>query len=141
VDKDGEKKRPYVIHRSSIGCYERTLAMLIEKYAGAMPLWIAPEQVRLMSITDRSLEYLREWEKKLKAAGVRVTVDTRSEKIGYKIREARGERIPYMAVAGDNEVDKGTLAIRKRGEGDIGQMDGDAFVDMVIQQIKEKTIF
>ncbi len=141
VDSDGEKKRPYIIHRSSIGCYERTLAMLIEKYAGAMPLWIAPEQVRLMSITDRSLEYLREWEKKLKAAGVRVTVDSRSEKIGYKIREARNERIPYMAVAGDNEVDKGTLAIRKRGEGDIGEMDGNAFLEMVIQQISEKTIF
>ena len=141
VDKDGEKKRPYIIHRSSIGCYERTLAMLIEKYAGAMPLWIAPEQVRLMSITDRSLEYLGEWEKKLRSAGVRVTVDTRSEKIGYKIREARNERIPYMAVAGDSEVDNGTLAIRRRGEGDIGQMDGDAFVDMVIQQIKDKTIF
>ncbi len=141
VDKDGEKKRPYIIHRSSIGCYERTLAMLIEKYAGAMPLWIAPEQVRLMSITDRSLEYLREWESKLKAAGVRVTLDSRSEKIGYKIREARNERIPYMAVAGDNEVDKGTLAIRKRGEGDIGEMDGEAFVAMVLDQIANKTIF
>lgn len=141
IDKDGEKKRPYIIHRSSIGCYERTLAMLIEKYAGAMPLWIAPEQVRLLSITDRSLEYLREWEKKLKAAGVRVTVDSRSEKIGYKIREARTERIPYMAVAGDNEVDNGTLAIRKRGEGDIGQMDGNAFVSMVVEQIASKTIF
>ncbi len=141
VDSDGEKKRPYVIHRSSIGCYERTLAMLIEKYAGALPLWIAPEQVRLMSITDRSLEYLREWEKKLKAAGIRVTLDSRSEKIGYKIREARNERIPYMAVAGDNEVDKGTLAIRKRGEGDIGEMDANAFLEMVIQQNKDKTIF
>ena len=141
VDSSGEKKRPYVIHRSSIGCYERTLAMLIEKYAGALPLWIAPEQVRLMSITDRSLEYLLEWEKKLKSAGIRVTVDSRSEKIGYKIREARNERIPYMAVAGDNEVDKGTLAIRKRGEGDIGEMDANAFIEMVIQQNRDKTIF
>jgi len=141
VDKDGEKKRPYIIHRSSIGCYERTLAMLIEKYAGALPLWIAPEQVRLMSITDRSLEYLRKWEQKLKAAGVRVTVDARSEKIGYKIREARNERIPYMAVAGDSETDSGTLAIRKRGEGEIGAMDGDAFVEMVVRQINDKTIF
>ncbi len=141
VDSNGEKKRPYIIHRSSIGCYERTLAMLIEKYAGALPLWIAPEQVRLMSITDRSLEYLREWEKKLKAAGVRVTVDSRSEKIGYKIREARNERVPYMAVAGDNEVDKGTLAIRKRGEGDIGEMDANTFLEMVVQQNKDKLIF
>lgn len=141
VDTDGSKKTPYVIHRSSIGCYERTLAMLIEKYAGALPLWTAAEQVRLMAITDRSLDYLRGWEQKLKAAGVRVTLDSRSEKIGYKIREARTERIPYMAIAGDNEVEKGTLAIRKRGEGDIGEMDGDAFVSMVLGEIAEKVIF
>jgi threonyl-tRNA synthetase len=141
VDSNGEKKRPYIIHRSSIGCYERTLAMLIEKYAGAMPLWIAPEQIRLASITDRSLPYLREWEKKLKAAGVRVTVDDRSEKIGYKIREGRYERIPYMAVAGDNEVDKGTLSVRKRGVGDLGEMNGDAFMELLLNEIREKTIF
>jgi threonyl-tRNA synthetase len=141
VDSNGEKKRPYIIHRSSIGCYERTLAMLIEKYAGAMPLWLAPEQIRLASITDRSLPYLREWEKKLKAAGVRVTVDDRSEKIGYKIREGRYERIPYMAVAGDNEVDKGTLSVRKRGVGDLGEMDGGAFMELLLKEISEKTIF
>ncbi len=141
VDKDGTKKRPYIIHRSSIGCYERTLAMLIEKYAGALPLWMAPEQVRLMAITDRSLDYLKGWEQKLKAAGVRVTLDERSEKIGYKIREARTERVPYMAIAGDSEAEKGTLAIRKRGEGDIGQMDGDAFIDLVSNEIMKKVIF
>ena len=141
VDSNGEKQRPYVIHRSSIGCYERTLAMLIEKYAGALPLWIAPEQVRLMSITDRALPYLCEWEQKLRAAGVRVSVDDRSEKIGYKIREGRYERIPYMVVAGDSEMEKGTLAVRKRGVGDLGEMDGDQFLDTLLQEIRDKTIF
>jgi len=141
IDSNGEKKRPYIIHRSSIGCYERTLAMLIEKYAGAMPLWIAPEQVRLMSITDRSIEYLKEWEQKLKEVGVRVTLDDRSEKIGYKVREARSERIPYMVVAGDNESQKGTLSVRKRGTGDLGEMDGQKFFDTLIEEIKSKTIF
>ncbi len=141
VDSNGEKQRPYVIHRSSIGCYERTLAMLIEKYAGALPLWIAPEQVRLMSITDRALPYLREWEQKLRAAGVRVSVDDRSEKIGYKIREGRYERIPYMVVAGDSEMEKGTLAVRKRGVGDLGEMDGSQFLDTLLQEIRDKTIF
>lgn len=141
VDSNGEKKRPYIIHRSSIGCYERTLAMLIEKYAGAMPLWIAPEQVRLMSITDRSIEYLKEWEQKLKEAGVRVTLDDRSEKIGYKVREARSERIPYMVVAGDNESQKGTLSVRKRGAGDLGEMVGQKFFDTLLSEIKSKTIF
>ena len=141
VDSDGEKKRPYIIHRSSIGCYERTLAMLIEKYAGAMPLWIAPEQVRLMSITDCSIEYLKQWEKKLKEAGVRVTLDDRSEKIGYKVREARAERIPYMVVAGDNEPQHGTLSVRKRGEGDLGEMDAQKFFDTLLAEIKEKVIF
>ncbi len=141
VDSDGTKKRPYVIHRSSIGCYERTIAMLIEKYKGALPLWTAPEQVRLMAITDRSIGYLREWEKRLKNVGVRCSLDTRSEKIGYKIREARSERIPYMAIAGDNEVQNGTLAIRKRALGEMGEMDGEAFIKMVQGEIEDKVIF
>lgn len=141
VDSDGEKKRPYIIHRSSIGCYERTLAMLIEKYAGALPLWTAPEQVRLLSITDRSVEYLKEWEKKLKAAGVRTKLDIRSEKIGYKIREARSERLPYIVVAGDKETENGTLAVRKRGAGDLGEISGDEFFNTLISEIADKTIF
>ena len=141
VDSSGEKQRPYVIHRSSIGCYERTLAMLIEKYAGALPLWFAPEQVRLLSITDRSVAYLEGWEKKLRAAGVRVTLDKRSEKIGYKIREARSERIPYIAVAGDAETENGTLAIRKRGVGDQGETNGDEFFSTLLEEIVDKTIF
>jgi threonyl-tRNA synthetase len=102
---------------------------------------MAPEQVRLLSITDRSIPYLKEWQKKLKAAGVRVTLDDRSEKIGYKIREARTERIPYMLVAGDNEAENGTLAVRKRGEGDLGAVDGDAFFSTLMGEIAEKTIF
>lgn len=141
VDTNGDKQRPYVIHRSSIGCYERTLAMLIEKYAGALPLWFAPEQVRLLSITDRSVAYLEEWEKKLKAAGVRVTLDKRSEKIGYKIREARSERIPYIAVAGDAETENGTLAIRKRGAGDQGETNGDEFFSALLGEIADRVIF
>ena len=106
-----------------------------------MPLWIAPEQVRLLSITDRSVDYLKEWEQKLKAAGVRVKLDARSEKIGYKIREARSERIPYIAVAGDNETQNGTLAIRKRGTGDLGETDADTFFKTLLGEIAEKTIF
>lgn len=141
VDSDGEKKRPYIIHRSSIGCYERTLAMLIEKYAGALPLWTAPEQVRLLSITDRSVEYLKEWEKKLKAAGVRTKLDIRSEKIGYKIREARSERLPYIVIAGDKETENGTLAVRKRGVGDLGEISGDEFFNTLVSEIADKTIF
>ena len=141
VDKNGEKQRPYIIHRSSIGCYERTLAMLIEKYAGALPLWMAPEQVRLLSITDRSVSYLKEWKKRLEAAGVRVHLDARSEKIGYKIREARNERIPYIAVAGDNESENGTLAIRKRGAGDLGETNAETFLAELLNEIAKKTIF
>lgn len=141
VDRQNEKKCPYVIHRSSIGCYERTLAMLIEKYAGALPLWMAPEQVRLASITDRSVAYLQEWEQKLKDAGVRVKLDSRSEKIGYKIREARTDRIPYIIVAGDNETQNGTLAVRKRGAGDLGEMSGEAFVKTLLDEVSNKTIF
>ena len=141
VDSDGQKKRPYIIHRSSIGCYERTLAMLIEKYAGALPLWIISEQVRLMSITDRAADYCRAFAEKLRAAGIRVTVDDRQEKIGYKIREARNERIPYMLVAGDQEVQDGTFAVRRRGEGDIGSMAADDILKLIIEQVREKVIF
>lgn len=141
VDKNDKKKQPYIIHRSSIGCYERTLAMLIEKYAGALPLWMAPEQVRLLSITDRSVKYLQEWEKKLKASGVRVKLDIRSEKIGYKIREARTQRVPYIVVAGDNEPENGTLAVRKRGVGDLGEINGADFYKTLLKEISDKIIF
>lgn len=141
IDSDGLKKRPYIIHRSSIGCYERTLAMLIEKYAGALPLWIMSEQVRLLSITDRAAEYCKSYAEKLREAGVRVTVDDRQEKIGYKIREARMDRIPYMLVAGDKEVEDGTFAVRKRGTGEMGNMNADEFLALVQKEINDKIIF
>lgn len=141
VDKDGKKKTPYIIHRSSIGAYERTLAMLIEKYNGALPLWLMSEQVRLMNINERAAKYCRNFGEELKKAGIRVTVDDRQEKIGYKIREARNERIPYMLIAGDKEVDTGTFAVRKRGEGDLGDMPKDEIIENILKEIDEKVIF
>lgn len=141
VDSDGQKKTPYIIHRSSIGCYERTLAMLIEKYAGALPLWMMSEQVRIMNITDAALEYCKAYQQKLQSAGIRAELDSRQEKIGYKIREARNERIPYMLVAGEREVADGTFAVRRRGEGEIGSMGQDEFLKLVTQQSEDKVIF
>jgi len=139
VDQNDEKQRPYIIHRSSIGCYERTLAMLIEKYAGAFPVWLAPEQVRILSITNRSDGYIRDAVKKMRRLGIRAACDLRNEKIGYKIREARMERIPYVLIVGDKEVEDGTVAVRRREEGDVGAMDLDAFLDMLQTEIEEKT--
>ncbi len=141
VDRDGQKKTPYIIHRSSIGCYERTLAMLIEKYAGALPMWMMSEEIRLMNITEAAAAYCHEYAQRLRAAGLRVTVDDRQEKIGYKIREARNERIPYMLVAGEKEIMGGTFAVRRRGEGEIGSMTQDDFLEMAVRQDREKTIF
>lgn len=141
VDSDGQKKTPYIIHRSSIGCYERTLAMLIEKYAGALPLWMMSEQVRVMNITDAALDYCAEYQQALQNAGIRAELDSRHEKIGYKIREARNERIPYMLIAGEREVADGTFAVRKRGEGEIGSMTKDEFMKLVRQQSEDKVIF
>lgn len=138
VDQNDEKKRPYIIHRSAIGCYERTLAMLIEKYAGAFPVWLAPEQVRILSITNRCDAYILDAVKKLRRLGIRVETDLRNEKIGFKIREARLERIPYALVVGDKEVENGTVAVRRRDEGDIGSMKLDAFIDMLMGEIEAK---
>lgn len=141
VDKDGQKKTPYIIHRSSIGCYERTLAMLIEKYAGALPMWMMSEEVRLLNITEAAAAYCHEYAQRLRNAGLRVTVDDRQEKIGYKIREARNERIPYMLVAGEKEIADGTFAVRRRGEGEIGNISQDDFLEMAVQQDRDKVIF
>ena len=141
VDKDGRKKTPYIIHRSSIGCYERTLAMLIEKYAGALPMWMMSEEVRLLNITEAAAAYCHEYAQRLRSAGLRVTGDDRQEKIGYKIREARNERIPYMLVAGEKEIADGTFAVRRRGEGEIGNMSQDDFLGMAVQQDRDKVIF
>ncbi|MCL2486282.1 MAG: threonine--tRNA ligase, partial [Oscillospiraceae bacterium] len=120
VDADGSRKHPYVIHRTSIGCYERTLALLIEKYAGALPMWLMSEQVRVLPITDRHTEASQTLRDRLRSLGVRAACDSRNEKIGFKIREARMERIPYMLVLGDKELEDGTVSVRSRNSGDLG---------------------
>ena len=141
VDRDGTKKNPYIIHRTSIGCYERTLALLIEKYAGAFPIWLSPEQVRIVPIADRHQDAAYAVKKALEEAGVeRIDVDTRSEKLGYKLREAQLEKIPYMLVIGDKEAEEGTVSVRKRGQGDIGSMTIAEFASLAVQEIKDKVI-
>ena len=140
VDKDGAKKNPYIIHRTSIGCYERTLALLIEKYAGAFPMWLAPVQVKLLPIADRHLDYIYEVKKALEAKGMRVEVDDRSEKIGYKIREAQLEKVPYMLLVGDKDIENNTVSVRDRREGDIGAMSLDEFITKAVEEIDSKVI-
>ena len=122
IDENGEKQYPFIIHRSSIGCYERTLALLIEKYAGAFPFWICPVQVKVMALTDRTAEYAKTIVEKLKLNGIRAEADIRNEKIGYKIREAQLEKIPYMIIVGDKEQEDNTVSVRSRKEGDLGVM-------------------
>ena len=139
VDADGKKKRPYIIHRTSLGCYERTLAYLIEKTAGALPLWMMPTQVRILPITDRAHDYAEGLVRQLKAAGIRTEGDFRSEKLGYKIREAQKEKIPYMLVVGDKEAENGTVAVRTRSGGDEGVMDLQAFLAQCRQEIDSKS--
>ncbi len=141
VDRDGQKKNPYIIHRTSIGCYERTLALLIEKYAGAFPMWLAPTQVKILPIADRHFDYAYDVKKQLEAKGMRVEIDDRNEKIGYKIREARLQKVPYMLVVGDSEVENGAVAVRQRGEnGDLGAMPLYNFIDMAMNEIETKVI-
>ncbi|MDR1101704.1 MAG: threonine--tRNA ligase [Clostridiales bacterium] len=122
VDSDNQKKSPYIIHRSSLGCYERTLAMLIEKHAGAFPFWLAPVQAQILPIADRHQEYVNGIAAKLKNEGLRVEIDARNEKIGYKIREAQKMKVPFMLIVGDSEIENGTVAVRERSEGDLGAM-------------------
>ncbi|MCR4718819.1 MAG: threonine--tRNA ligase [Firmicutes bacterium] len=141
VDKDGVKKNPYIIHRTSIGCYERTLALLIEKYAGAFPLWLAPVQVKILPIADRHHAYAEEIKQKLQNAGIiRVEVDDRAEKIGYKIREAQLEKIPYMLVLGDKDIENNAISVRSRSEGDLGSADTGEFIAKLLEEINSKTI-
>ncbi len=141
VDKDGQKKNPYIIHRTSIGCYERTLALLIEKYAGAFPMWLAPVGVKILPIADRHLDYAYDVKKQLEAKGIRVELDDRNEKIGYKIREARLQKVPYMLIIGDNEVEKGEVSVRRRGEdGDLGAMSLSDYINMAVEEIESKKI-
>ena len=138
VDAEGQTKYPYVIHRTSIGCYERTLALLLEKYAGALPTWLMPEQVRVLPISDRLIDDAKKVEEQLSRAGIRVSCDTRSEKVGYKIREAQLEKIPYMLVIGDKEVEEGTVSVRSRKEGDLGSMPVESFLSKILQEIATK---
>ncbi len=141
VDRDGQKKNPYIIHRTSLGCYERTLALLIEKYAGAFPMWLAPTQVKILPIADRHFDYAYDVKKQLEAKGMRVELDDRNEKIGYKIREARLQKVPYMLVIGDSEVESGAVAVRMRGEnGDLGAMPLGDFINRAVEEIETKVI-
>ena len=138
VDSDNTMKTPYIIHRTSMGCYERTLALLIEKYAGALPTWMAPVQVRMLPIGDEQVAYCEEIEKKLIALGVRCEVDRRNETIGYKLRNAQLEKLPYMIVVGAKEVESNTVAVRSRKDGEKGAMSVDQFISELILEIAEK---
>lgn len=140
IDENGEKKRPYIIHRTSMGCYERTLAWLIEKYAGLFPTWLCPEQVRVLPISEKYHEYANQVADELRKNGVRVKVDERAEKIGYKIRESRLNRVPYMLIIGQNEAEQGLVAVRSRYLGDEGQKPLDTFVNEICKEIRTKEI-
>ena len=140
IDKDGEKKRPYIIHRTSIGCYERTLAWLIEKYAGKLPTWLCPEQVRILPISEKYFDYADEVFKELRKNGVDVTIDKRAEKIGFKIREARMDKLPYMLVVGQNEAEEHTVSVRSRFEGDEGVKPLQDFIHQICEEIRTKEI-
>ncbi|MBO4381193.1 MAG: threonine--tRNA ligase, partial [Clostridia bacterium] len=140
IDENGDKQRPLIIHRSSIGCYERTLAMLIEKYNGAFPLWLAPEQVRVASLTDRTNEQAKAVRDKLVSLGLRAEVDVRSEKLGKKIRDAQLAKVPYVLVIGDKEAEAGLVAVRHRSQGDLGTMSVEEFVSRALVEVAGKEI-
>ncbi|MBR2913286.1 MAG: threonine--tRNA ligase [Oscillospiraceae bacterium] len=138
VDVDGSKRRPYIIHRTSLGCYERTLAYLIEKYAGALPLWLAPEQVKIIPIADRHLDWAGEVQAKLEAVGIRCSIDDRAEKMGKKIREATLAKTPYMLTVGDQEVESKTVSVRSRKGDNLGAMDMDALLGKLLTEVATK---
>ena len=140
IDQNGDKVRPYIIHRTAMGCYERTLAWLIEKYAGKFPTWLCPEQVRILPISEKYADYAEQVRKELARNDVDVTVDNRSEKIGYKIRDARLSRLPYMLIVGEKEEAEGLVSVRSRFAGDEGQKSIDAFVDQICKEIRTKEI-
>lgn len=140
VDKDGSKKNPIIIHRTSIGCYERTLAYLIEKYAGAFPTWIAPTQVKVINIADAHLDYAKQVAEKLSSVGLRVELDDRNEKMGKKIREAQLDKIPYMLVVGDKEMESNSVSVRHRKNGDLGIKTIDEFIKDIKEVIDNRVI-
>ena len=140
TDRDGSKKRPYIIHRTSIGCYERTLAYLIEKFAGAFPTWLAPTQVKILNIADVHLDYALKVKQQLQNNGIRVELDDRNEKIGKKIRDAQLEKVPYSLIIGDNECKDGTVSVRKRSVGDTGVVSTQDFIKSILEEINSKSL-
>ena len=140
TDSDGQKKNPCIIHRTSIGCYERTLAYLIEKYAGAFPTWLAPTQVKIVTVAEKFGDYANKVASVLERSGVRVEIDNRNETIGKKIREAQLEKVPYTLVVGEKEVEANTVAVRKRKVGDMGTMSLEEFANRIDKEIKDKVI-
>ena len=140
IDQNGEKVRPYIIHRTSMGCYERTLAWLIEKYAGKFPTWLCPEQVRVLPISEKYEQYAEQVRKELKANGILAETDNRSEKIGFKIREARLAKVPYMLVVGQKEEEDKTVSVRSRFAGDEGVKPLGEFIDQICKEIRRKEI-
>ena len=140
TDSNDQRVNPYIIHRTSLGCYERTLALLIEKYAGALPMWMAPEQIRILPIGDDQAEYAQNLADKCEKLGLRVTVDARNEKIGYKIRAAQLEKIPYMLVIGEKEMSENAVAVRSRKTGDMGCMGIDEFLAFAKDQVDSKNL-
>jgi len=140
IDENGDKKRPYIIHRTSVGCYERTIAWLIEKYAGLFPTWLCPEQVRVLPISEKYTDYANKVNAELVANGIRSSVDNRSEKIGFKIRDARLKRVPYMLVVGQKEEEENVVSVRSRYLGDEGQKSLDTFVNDICKEIRTKEI-
>ena len=138
IDENGEKKRPYIIHRTSLGCYERTMALLIEKYAGAFPTWMSPVQVKVLSLTQRTADDAKAMVKTMRKARIRAEADVRSEKIGYKIRDAQLETVPYMIIIGDKEKENNVIAVRDRKKGDLGTMKIEEFLELINKEIAEK---
>ncbi len=140
VDANGEKKYPYVLHRTSLGCYERTLALLIEKFAGAFPTWLAPTQVQIIPVSEKHFEHAKTLKAELQKNGIRVEVDLRNEKLGYKIRQAQLEKVPYMLIVGDKEVETGEVSVRSRKDGDLGSKPVNEFIAQVTDEIQNRTL-
>jgi threonyl-tRNA synthetase len=140
IGEDGQKHRPVMVHRVAYGAIDRFLGILIEHFAGAFPVWLSPVQVKILPIADRHHQYCKELAQRLEAAGIRVEVDLRNEKIGYKIRQAQGEKVPYMLIAGDKEVEAGKAALRTRSEGDVGQVDIAQFQQRVLEEIRTRQL-
>ena len=138
VDKDNEKKRPVMVHRTILGSIERFMGILIEHYAGKFPIWLAPVQATILPISDKFNDYAYEIKKEMEDKGIRVSIDDRAEKIGYKIREARLQRIPYMLIVGEKEVEGRLVSINKRDEGDIGQFKVDEFMNRVMEEVENR---